>query len=179
MGVAPTIGGRNGEILLPRTMGLQAWTHHPSIAAAAGTQANTHLGAVYLEIGQVITYLSVPITVAGSGLTMGALGIYDQNLNLVATTPNSPAAFQTTGWVEVALTAPWTVPATGFYYLGSGWLGTTLPTVLNVTQNSTVTNPMPGGFRIGVHAQVPVGTALPNPAVPAGTFVNAPLILAR
>lgn len=170
------LGGVNAHA---EGLGLKAWTFHPSQATFAGTQANTHLGSVYLKKGTVIKYLSVPVTVAGATMTFAKLGIYDSGLNLVAQTADMSAAFQATGWIEGALTQPYVVPSSGIYYLASGFTGTTLPTVLNVQQNGAVVgSALPGGARLGVHAAVPSG-ALPNPAPSVSTFSNCPLIVAR
>jgi hypothetical protein len=174
-----TVAGDGSPNAHAEALGLVAWTFHPSLATFAGTQANTHLGSVWLKKDTVVTYLAVPVTIAGSGGTVGQLGIYDKNLNLVASTANSPAAFASTGWRELALTAPYVVPADGLYYLASGFYGGTLPTVLNVQQNGGIIGqPLPGGARLGVHADVPV-SGLPNPAPSVATYSNCPLIVAR
>lgn len=165
---------------LVSALGLKAWTFHPSLPAFAATQANTHLAAVYFGKNTVITNLSVPVTSAGVSVTFAALGVYDGNLNLVANTASNPTAFQSTGWIELPLSSPYTVPADGLYYLASGFTAaTTLPSVLNYQQNSAVVGgTLPGGKYLGVHAQVP-SSALPNPAVSQSTFTNMPLIVAR
>jgi hypothetical protein len=79
----------------------------------------------------VSNHLSELVTSAGAGMTHGAYAIYDSNLNLVAQTADTPAAFQVSNqWVELPLTSPYTVPSTGLYYfvdlLASG---TTMPTI--------------------------------------------------
>lgn len=166
---------------LPEAHGLKAWTIDPTLATLAGTQANVHLGSVYLEAGTVISKLSVPVTVAGATVTHAQLGIYDANLNLVASsgdTAGDRTAFQATGWVEVSLTTPYIVPKDGLYYLASAFAATTLPTVLNFSQNQAVIGgALPGGVRRGIHAQAQ-GT-LPATAVSQGTFSQFPLIVAR
>ncbi len=162
---------------LAAALGLVAWTLDPQIANFPGTQANVHLAAVFLPAGKVITNLSVPVTIAGAGMTAAQLGIYDANQNLLANTANNGAAFQATGWIELPLTAPWTAPSAGLYYLASGFAGTTLPTVLNIQQNQAGVATIPGGKYRGVHAQAQ-GT-LPNPAVSQSTYSNVPVIVAR
>lgn len=158
--------------------GYVAWSVDPVLATLAGTQANTHLVSVFLTEGEVIQGIMVPVTVAGATMTLAQVGIYDINLNLVASSPNNAAAFQSTGWIKTDLSAPYKVPATGLYYMASGFSGTTLPTVLNVSQNSNMSANLPSGFAPrGVHAQVPSG-ALPNPAVSQGSFTNVPLLIA-
>lgn len=159
-------------------LGVVAWTVDPEVATFSATQANTHLGAVYLSAGQTITALSVPVKTAGAGLTLGILAVYDGNFNMVAQTPNTPSAFQATGWRTVNLSASYTVPTSGLYYLGSGWFGTTLPAVFNIQHDSSLSQNFPGGKPRGVHAAVPSGGALPDPATPTGNYTNHPLIVA-
>ena len=159
-------------------LGAVAWTIDPEVATFSATQANTHLGAVYLPKDQIITALSLPVITAGAGLTLGILAIYDGNANLVAQTPNSPTVFQSTGWKTVNLTTPYQVPVSGLYYLASGWLGTTLPAVLNIQHTSAVSQGFPSGKPRGIHAAVPTGTSLPDPAISTGNYTNFPLIVA-
>lgn len=173
-----TAGIESNANNLCAALGAIAWTVDPEVATYAATQANTHLGAVYLAKNQMITSLAVPVTVAGSGLTLGILAIYDANFNLVAQTSNSPAVFESTGWKTLALTSQYQVPTSGLYYLASGWLGTTLPTVLNIQHVSFLSQGFPGGKPRGVHAPVPSGGALPNPATSTGNYTNHPLIVA-
>lgn len=163
--------------LLPESLGLAAWSVYPVLAAFAGTQANCHLAAVWLKAGTVITKLSVPVTNAGNAMTHAQLGVYDADLNLIASTADTPAAFQATGIIELPLSAPWTAPSDGVYYLASAYSGTTLPTVLNAKQDTNVSLALAGGKPIGVHAQAQ-GT-LPDPAISQGVYTNFPLIMAR
>jgi hypothetical protein len=116
-----------------------------------------------------------------TGCSFAAVGVYDGGGNLLAQSGDQHALFTnaTTGWVSVPLTAPFTVPASGMYYLASGFTAaTTLPAVLNFTQNATCSINYPNGGRPrGIHAQVPAG-ALPNPAVAQSTFTQVPCLIA-
>lgn len=166
--------------LRPEGLGWKAWTVDPHLATFAATQANTHLSAVWLKAGTVITGIDVPVTVAGVTLTLAKVGLYDQNLNLLACSADNLAGFQGIGWVRTPFTAPYIVPVSGLYYLASGYAGTTLPTVLNVQQTSALSVGLPGAVKpSGVHAQVPVaGNPLPTPAVSQGAFTNVPMLAA-
>jgi len=60
--------------------------------------------------------------------------IYDEDLNLVAQTADTPAAFQVTNqWAELSLTTPYTVPADGRYYFVDLLAATTtMPSIGNL-----------------------------------------------
>jgi hypothetical protein len=162
---------------LAQAMRYVAITVDPAFAATNATQANTHLVAVYLDAGTVVTGIAVPVGTAGVAVTFAGVGIYDANGNLLASGNGVPANFQSTGWKQVNLTQPFVVPTSGLYYLASGFTATTtLPAVLNANQSATVSTGYPGLPR-GIHAQVPAG-ALPNPAVSQGTFTQLPLLIA-
>lgn len=167
--------------LRPEGLGWKAWSIDPHLAAFAATQANTHLVAVWLKAGTVITGVDVPVTAAGVAVTFAKVGLYDQNLNLLASSADNLAGFQAAGWVRTPFAAPFVVPASGLYYLASGFVATTtLPSVLNVQQTSALSINLPGAVKApGVHAQVPVaGQGLPNPAASQGAFTNVPLLCA-
>ena len=166
--------------LSPEAVGAIAWSCDPKAAAFPGTQANTHLEGVQLRKGQVLRSIALVVTSAGAAGTDGFVAVYDANLVPQAQSANSPVPFQTTGWVAVALALPYLVPADGLYYLACGFLGGTLPTILNQQGVAAVTGPMPAGLKpIGIHAQVPsAGAGAPNPAVSQGTYANHPLLVA-
>jgi hypothetical protein len=161
-------------------LGLVAWTMPPDLAAnGAGVVSNPKGAAVWLVAGQVITYLSVPVTVAGASMTDAQLGIVDSGMNLVASTPTSPTAFNgTTGWVELALSTPFVVPATGLYYLVSSFAGVTKPTLSGIAIAGLPSSlALPGGKFKVISYSAAQGT-LPNPWVPvAAGFI--PVIVAR
>lgn len=154
---------------------LVAWTVDPVLINGFNTQANTHLGGVYLAAGTVVSGLSVCVGTAGAGMTHGQLGIYDAGQNLLVSTPDSPAAFQGTGWVVVNFAKPWVARYSGLYYFGSTFTGTTLPAVGNVASQTQVTGPLPNGVARGVHAQV--SNTLPTKASSQGTFTLFPCIV--
>jgi hypothetical protein len=164
--------------LLAEAGGFATWSIDPILASFAATQANTHLVGVWLKAGQRITGIAVPVTVAGVTLTLARVGIYDANGNLLVSSPDNLAGFQGIGWIATNFASVFTVPASGLYYLASGFTGTTLPTVLNFQQTAALSTGFPGTTKPrAIHAQVP-GATLPNPAVSQGTFTNVPCLAA-
>ena len=88
------------------------------IIEANDTSGAAHGSSVYLTKNSVITKLAELVVTPGAGMTHAMYGIYDKNLNRVAQTADTPADFETATnqWVELPLTTPYTVPATGLYY---------------------------------------------------------------
>jgi hypothetical protein len=61
-------------------------------------------------------------------MTHGMYAIYNKNVNLVAQTADTPAAFAVANqWVELPLTTPYTVPSDGIYYFVDLLAATTIP----------------------------------------------------
>lgn len=114
--------GPSGANAVAQSAGLVAWTYDPSLISGsiADNSGTIHGGAVWLEQGQVIHYLGEFVAAPGSGMTHGAFAIYDSKLQLVAQTGDDPTAFESAtadSWVKLSLTSPYTVPASGLYYL--------------------------------------------------------------
>lgn len=90
-----------------------------------------YLTRIHLHAGDVITKIASAITVAGSGVTLGKVGIYDKDGNRLAVSASQTTAWESTGIKEVALTAPYEVPASDDYYIAIvATASTTLPTFL-------------------------------------------------
>lgn len=121
-------GNSGGVNARAEMLGMAAITVDPvyAITNHQATSGVVHGVAVYLPAGKVLTKISCFIQTAGAALTNGQLGIYDNSFNLVAVTPDTPAAFQTTGWIELSFTQPFTVPASGAYHLADTYAGTTM-----------------------------------------------------
>jgi hypothetical protein len=165
----PGADGTNG---LAKASGLVAWTADPAQILQSATDSNgsIHGGSVSLEQGQVITSLAELVATAGVAMTHGMFAIYDKNLNLVAQTADTPAAFQVTNqWVELPLTAPYTVPATDRYYFADLLAAaTTMPSIGNIGSLAATSarNILPGAFPRGIS-----GSGAPFAAFPA-TLAN-------
>ncbi len=78
----------------------------------------TYLSGLPLLGGTVITNLSVQITVAGAAVSLSKVGLYNTSGTLLASSADQGSSWNTAGYKTIALTAPYTVPATGVYYGG-------------------------------------------------------------
>lgn len=157
--------------------GFVAWNIDPVLASTQATQSVVAAGAVFLAKGDVINGIAIPVQTAGATMTFAGVGIYDVNLNLLSGINNNGAAFQSTGWVPTALSAPFVVPYSGLYYLASGFAGTTTPSVLNFVQATSMSTAPAGQFPRGVKGSAP-GASMPNPLVSVGIFANQPVLAA-
>jgi hypothetical protein len=144
---------------LAQGSGLVAWTSDPALISTTRTDSSgtIHGGSVWLNQGDTIHWLAELVTADGSALTHGAFAIYDSNLDLVAQTADDPGAFAgapADTWVKLSLTSPYTVPASGLYYLVDFLAGATTPTIGVVAYNSTLPgrNLLPTGVSRGVRA---------------------------
>lgn len=121
--------------------------------------------AIWLVAGTVLTSISISSATTAAGTPTNQLfGLYDGNRNLLATTTNDT----TTAWAAntvktLNLTAQYTVPSTGLYYIGVMVTATTVPTIKG--------NAAPSASQL--HGLAPIlngtsstgiTTALPNPA---------------
>ncbi len=170
---APGADGTNG---LAQASGLVAWTADPSqiLQTSTDTSGTIHGGSVLLAQGQVITSLAELVVTAGVDMTHGMFAIYDKNLHLVAQTADTPAAFQVGNqWVELSLTAPYTVPASDRYYFVDLLAATTtMPAIGDVTSGTTsARNILPGGVPRDVSGSGPF-TTFPATLTNSGTGIT-------
>lgn len=169
--------GSGGQDPLFAAAGILAWSIDPRVCvnSTPAASGDFHAGAVWLPAGIKITNLAQYAKTAGTAVTHAFLGIYDNTLTRVAETADSPTAFQTTGWITLALTAPYTTPAAGLYYFADVVTATTtMPGTLNgpliadapaaILANGTVLSVKAPGF-----------TALPGtmPSSPGGVTIHA------
>jgi hypothetical protein len=169
--------GPDGSTALAQASGLVAWTNDPALMLQSGqdTNGSIHGGSVLLTKGQVITKLAELVATAGAGMTHGMYAIYDQNLNLVAQTADTPAAFAVTDqWVQLPLTSPYTVPATGIYYFVDLLAGTTMPFIgtIGIQPATEARNTLPGGVARNVHHNVNGISAFPATLANDGTGIS-------
>lgn len=135
-GPAGTAGtqGPTGANALAQASGLVAWTTDPGLISTArqDSSGTVHGGTVWLAQGQTIHWLAEFLTADGYDMTHGQFAIYDSSLHLVAETADDPDAFHTAPvdtWVKLSLTSPYTVPASGLYYLVDFLAGSSTPTM--------------------------------------------------
>jgi hypothetical protein len=166
MGVGSGIYGDSSPNELQDLLGIKGWTIDPRVCGNAhiGTSQWLHGVAVDFSAETIITNLSVYLSVAAMGLTYGGMGIYDSNFNLISQTANTPAAYQTTGWVTQPLTSTFVVPANGIYYLSDLYVGTTMPTYIDAVA-TIVSSQMPNGKFLWFQDRGPYNT-LPAACIP-------------
>ncbi|HZT84020.1 MAG TPA: hypothetical protein VE984_01185 [Gaiellaceae bacterium] len=107
----------------------------------ADSSGSIHGASVWLNQGDTVNWLAELVVAAGSGMTHGGFAIYDSNLDLVAQTADTPAAFQNAAadsWVQLPLTSPYTAPNSGLYYLVDLLAGTTIPRIGIAASNASV-----------------------------------------
>jgi len=149
--------GSDGSTALAQASGLVAWTNDPALMLQDGKDGSgsIHGGSVLLAQGQVITKLAELVATAGVGMTHGMFALYDQNLNLVAQTADTPAAFAVTDqWAELPLTSPYTVPSSGLYYFVDLLAATTtMPSIgiIGIQPTTDARNTLPGGVARNIH----------------------------
>lgn len=141
---------------------------------SALTSGTLFMQAIYLKAGQKITNLSFHSATTAAGTpTNGFMALYDANRNLLAQTANwTTEAWAANSIKTKALTAQYTVPSTGLYYVGLMVTATTVPTMKGLTAKT-------GGQLAGqapiLHGNSTTGltTSLPNPAAAITVGVNA------
>lgn len=143
--------GQSGANALAQASGIVAWTADPSLITQSiqDTSGTIHGGSVWLAQGQTINWLAEFVEADGSGMTHGAYAIYNSQLQLVAQTADNPSAFENAtadSWVQLSLTSPYTVPASGLYYLVDLVAGSTVPFIGVVFNTGQVArNELPNG----------------------------------
>jgi hypothetical protein len=173
--------GADGSNALAKASGLVAWTADPALIAVEGTDisGSIHGSSVFLSSGDVVTSLAELVVEPGVGTSHGAYAIYDKNLQLVASTADTPAAFNVTDqWVELPLTSPYTVPASGLYYFADLFAATTTTPKIGMIAFNTATDArsiLPGGVPRNVHA-IPVLPTFPATLVNDGTSATRGIV---
>jgi hypothetical protein len=132
------------------------------------------LQAVYLRAGQKISNISffsgTQATVTG---THGLFGLYSAALALLATTADFTSEAWAASTVKTkALTAAYTVPTTGLYYVGIMIAATTVPSLVGVTAAAAA------GFKgmapiLSGASTTALTTTLPNPCAAPAANVNS------
>jgi hypothetical protein len=150
--------GPSAANALANALGLVAWTSDPALISTGiiDSSGSIHGAAAWLNEGDTINWLAELVLADGSALTHGAFAVYDENLELVAQTDDSPAAFQAApadSWVKLPLTSPYTAPRSGLYYFVDLLAGSIAPRVGLVGNNSSIlpgANLLPSGIPRGI-----------------------------
>jgi hypothetical protein len=171
MGLSPSSSGKGGGGSNPSSISLAAQNLIAETidralisTTAANVSGSLAGGSMPLRAGQVVTNLLVGVQTAGVGMTHGSLALYDLAGNLLRSTADVPATFQTTGLKTIALTSTYTQSADGLVYAACFLTtGTSMPSLFACpTSSTTMEGQIAGGafrtvFQSGLATQ-------PNPA---------------
>jgi hypothetical protein len=142
---------------LAQASGLVGWTSDPALISTTVTDSSgsIHGASIWLSRGARLVWLAELVSSGGSGVTHGAYAVYDTHLHLVAKSADHPSSFQTRStatWVKLALTRPYTVPASGLYYFVDLLAGRRVPAIAVVGASSrlSVRNTLPNGVLRGI-----------------------------
>jgi hypothetical protein len=141
-GATGATGAQGGtpNVIGPAQLGLKAWTVDLSLVNTAMTLTGGVLYLTQFYVGATTTISNVGFrssAIAGSGLTSGYFGIYNQAGTLLTGSANTTTVAATTSY-QISFTTPQTLAA-GQYYIGILFAGTTIPTIVAST-NSPLLN---------------------------------------
>jgi hypothetical protein len=104
---------------LATVQGLLGQNYHraQSTSGAAITSGTTKFGLVYLLEGEVISKIWWGCAVVSATVTLTKCGLYDTGGNQLAVSANDIAANTTLGPTGISMVTPYTVPASGPYYM--------------------------------------------------------------
>lgn len=140
---------------------------------SALTSGSLYLQAIYLMAGEKISNISFCSGATQAGTpTNQFFALYDINRNLLAQTANATTtAWAANTFVTRALTATYTVPTTGLYYVGIMVTATTVPTLAGLTAagNAALRTNAP---IISGNGSTSLTTSLPNPSAAITAGVN-------
>ena len=144
------------------------------VNVAALTSGTLFLQMIYLRAGRRVANISFCSGTTAAGTpTNQFFALYDSSRNLLAQTANNT----TTAWAAntvrtLAVTASYTVPTTGLYYIGIMVSATTPPSLAGVTAaaNAALRAAVP---IVAGNSTAGLTTSLPNPAAAITATVNS------
>lgn len=144
-------GGSPRDAILTRGQGFAGENFSRAQVASSGAMVSgtIYFQGVALLAGDVITNLHPRIITAGAGITACRVGLYDAAGNRVAQSNDLGVSWQTGGLKTNALSAPYTVPTTGMYYVA-----------LFCTFTTTAPAPARAGAVTGVFEAIGAGAML-------------------
>jgi hypothetical protein len=117
----------------------ETWPRQLGTGGNQPTAGAVYMSAVGLMRGDVVTNLLCIVNGAGSGTSLSKLALYDSDLNKVAATADQGSSWNTAGAKTAALTAPYTVTATGVFYIAVIVnAATTIPILWRVAPNDGI-----------------------------------------
>lgn len=150
----------------------------PEVNTTMGTTGQIRIQAIWLTAGTVVTNICFcSATTAANTPTHYVFALYDLSGNLLATTADQT----TTAWgantlKTLAVTAAYTVPTTGLYYLAISVVATTVPTIKGGTARTNgalmAVTPNLAGISSTAYATgtAPVSIAIPTAASTASIW---------
>jgi hypothetical protein len=137
------------------------------VATQALTSRGLYLTMVGLRKGQLVTSLSISINGAAAVTTLGKLGLYDKEGNLLAETASQTTAWESTGLKTVDLVSPLEIPATDAYYAAVLAVADTPPTIYRGAVGSStimaaIGSGLPPWATVGSQDDLPDTLAVPN-----------------
>lgn len=157
---------RGSREIIGGALGLKSMTgDRPANNGSASGTGELRTTAIGLRGGEPYTFVkvAVPGGAGAAGLTLCRAGVFDKNLNLVASSANRFAQVNgVTGEISFPLTATFTPAADDLYYVGVLSVGTTPPSLIELVGGN--------GLDMTINGLVlswrQLGLAdLPNPAV--------------
>jgi len=138
--------------------------------------------AVWIKAGSVLTRIGLYMVSGGFGVTTCKVGVYDSGSALLASSANTVALPQGTGWRLATLASAWTCPTDGVYYLAYIAVGSDLGTYFSnaspTAQGWAALSSSPATGSPWITWQQSGQTDLTNPATPAAFADKTPLIYA-
>ena len=98
-----------------------AWTMDP-VYVGVQTNLTSVVGIaqylkIYLQAGMVLTNVCVYVNTAGVGIANSYIGLYNATTQLAVTSVIT-TAFQSAGFVQTPFATAYTIPTSGFYFIG-------------------------------------------------------------
>ena len=131
--------GGPANVIGPAQLGLKAWTVDLALTNTAMTLTGGVLYLTQFYLGATTTISNVTFksgSTAGSGLTSGYFGIYNQAGTLLTGSANTTTIAASTSY-QISFTTPQTLAA-GQYYIGILFAGTTIPTIVASTNSPLI-----------------------------------------
>lgn len=160
----------DGNLFLPTGLFRTSFTRAAAFATNVTlTSGQMKLQAIWLNAGEKVTSLMfVSGATAMASPTHWWFALYDINLNLLGQTADqTTAAWAALTMKTLPLTAVYTVPTSGYYYVGVTTVATTTPSVMTMTVNTNITGIPPvieGSSTSGLSAAAPAVAAAPTRA---------------
>lgn len=112
----------------------------PAVTQGAIVDGTIYFMGLQLYAGTQVSRISIGISTAGTGTSLSKVGLYDSAGNRLALSADQGAAWDSAGLKNIAMTSPYAVPTSGWYYVAFiAKTATTMPTpVVSIATSSVV-----------------------------------------